>query len=112
MWRSVCVLVLLLCLAAGGRAQVTTGRIQGAVTDAQNGVVPGVDIKVVNKLTGQEFATLTDENGSWVLPSMASGTYTVTVSLAGFKSVTIDNVKIDAGVPATVNAKLEVGQVT
>jgi hypothetical protein len=31
---------------------------------------------------------------------------------SGFKSVTIQNVKVDAGVPATVNAKLEVGSVS
>jgi hypothetical protein len=35
--------------------------------------------------------------------------YTVTLSRQGFKTVTIENVKVDAGVPASANAKLEVG---
>src|SRR5262249_10788391 len=36
----------------------------------------------------------------------------VTVSIKGFRTASIDGVKIDAGVPKTVNVKLEVGSVT
>src|SRR5262245_56370210 len=104
--------LILVVFATMGQAQVTTGRIQGTVTDAQGGVVPGAEIKVVNKQTGQTLDTLTNELGYFALPGVPTATYTVTVSLPGFKSVSIDNVKADAGVPATVNAKLEVGSVT
>jgi hypothetical protein len=89
-----------------------TGRIQGTVKDAQGGVVPGVGIEVVNKQTGQRFQATTDELGFWALPSMPTATYTITVSLPGFKSVSVENVKVDAGVPATVNATLEVGAIS
>src|SRR5215469_3799145 len=99
-------------LAISGLAQVTTGRIEGTVTDSQGALIPGAQIKVVNKLTGRTLDALSNEAGFWVLPSMPSATYVVTVSLPGFKTVTIDKVKVDAGVPATVNAKLEVGAVT
>ncbi len=40
---------------------------------------------------------------------VSSATYTVTINHPGFKTVTIENVKVDAGVPSTVNTKLEVG---
>ena len=106
----VCLLVAV--FSAASMAQTLTGRIQGTVSDAQGAVIPGAEIKVVNKLNGATFDTLSNELGTWALPSMPSATYTVTVSLPGFKTVTIDNVKVDAGVPATVNAKLEVGSVT
>jgi hypothetical protein len=43
---------------------------------------------------------------------MIAGDYRVRVSIKGFRTVTIDAVKIDAGVPKTVNVKLEVGAVT
>src|SRR5438552_19205803 len=95
--------LLVLALGITGLAQVTTGRVQGTVTDAQGGVVPGAQIKVVNKLNGQAFDALTNELGFWALPSMPTATYSVTVSLAGFKSVIVESVKVDAGVPATVN---------
>src|SRR5262245_14649507 len=108
---------IFLCLfvvvfSATSFAQNLTGRIQGTVTDAQGAVIPGAEIKVLNKLNGATFDSLSNELGFWALPSMPTATYTVTVSLPGFKTVTIDNVKVDAGVPATVNAKLEVGSVT
>ena len=93
-------------------AQVTTGRLEGNVTDSQGAAVPGAVVKVVNSLTSQTFDSATDERGHWSLPSMPSATYTVTVSHPGFKTASIDNVKIDAGVPATVNTALEVGQLT
>ena len=104
--------LILATLGVAGLAQVMTGRIQGTVKDAQGGVVPGVGIEVVNKQTGQRLQATTDELGFWALPSMPTATYTVTVSLPGFKSVTIENVKVDAGVPATVNATLEVGAIS
>ena len=90
-------------------AQVTTGRLEGTVTDPQGASVPGAQVKVVNKLTGQTLTNETDEKGLWSLPSMPTATYTVTVNHPGFKTVTIDNVKVDAGLPATANARLEVG---
>jgi len=106
----VCLVLAAFCVAAA--AQVTTGRIQGTITDAQGGVIPGAEIKIINKVTGQTLDTLSNELGFWAFPSMASATYTVTVSLPGFKTTSVDNVKVDAGVPATVNVKLEVGAVT
>jgi Carboxypeptidase regulatory-like domain/TonB dependent receptor-like, beta-barrel len=103
---------LVLALAVTGLSQVTTGSIQGIVSDAQGGAIPGADIKVVNKLTGQTFTTLSNELGRWDLPAMPSATYSVSISLAGFRTAVIDNVKVDAGVPARLNATLEVGSVT
>jgi len=104
------VVIGLCVLSAFG--QVTTGRIQGTVHDAQGGLIPGAEVKVVNVQLAQAWSVLTDEVGFWAIPSMPSATYSVTISLPGFKSVTIENVKVDAGVPATVNATLEVGSVS
>jgi len=103
-------LVSLVCVVAGF-AQIT-GRIQGSVSDAQGGRIPGAQVAVVNTDTGQSLETITDEAGFWAMPSMPAATYKITVSLPGFKVVVIDNVKVNAGVPATVNAVLEVGGVT
>ncbi len=46
------------------------------------------------------------------VPSLITGTYTVSVSLQGFKTVVLNNVVVNAGVPANVRATLEVGGVT
>jgi hypothetical protein len=102
-------LLVFLVFAAAAFAQVLTGRLDGVITDPQGAAVPGAQVKVLNKTTGQTFDTSADEKGQWNIPSVPSATYTVTVNHPGFKTTTVDNVKVDAGVPATVNAKLEVG---
>jgi hypothetical protein len=103
-------LLVICCLTiVSALAQVTTGRIEGTVTDPQGAAVPGAAVKVGNAATGLMMTATADEKGIWVFPSMATSTYTVTVSRAGFKTVTIENVKVDAGVPATVNVKLDIG---
>src|SRR5215475_10737454 len=106
------VLFILALFSPAGWTQVLTGRIQGTVTDAQGSVIPGADVKVVNTDTGQAFNTISNELGIWAAPSMSTGTYTISISLPGFKTATIENVKVDAAVPATVNAKLEVGSIS
>ncbi|HEY2017973.1 MAG TPA: carboxypeptidase-like regulatory domain-containing protein, partial [Bryobacteraceae bacterium] len=105
--------LLLAALVAGAAsAQVTTGRLEGTVTDSQGAGVPGAQVKVVNTQTGQTLSVAADDRGYWSVPSLSSATYTVTVSHPGFKTDTVDNVKIDAGVPATVNTTLQVGALT
>ena len=110
--RSLAAYLILLAGAATGFAQVTTSRLDGTVTDAQGATIAGADVQVVNIAQNQTLNAKTDEKGYWALASMPAGLYRVTVTQKGFKTETIDNVKIDAGVPATVNATLQVGALT
>src|SRR5215471_767492 len=107
--KKIATLLMLGALAVSALAQVTTGRLEGTVNDPQGASVPGAQVKVSNTETGQTFDTVADEKGLWAIPSVATAMYRVVVSHPGFKTTTVDNVKVDAGVPATVNAKLEVG---
>ncbi|HKE24329.1 MAG TPA: TonB-dependent receptor [Bryobacteraceae bacterium] len=104
--------VLLLAVIAGFAQVTTTARLDGTVTDPQGASVPGAQVTVVQTQTGQSFRVLTDEKGYWALPSLQTGTYKVTVVHEGFKASTSDNVTLDAGVPATVNVKLDIGAAT
>lgn len=91
-------------------AQVTTtGRLVGVVTDKQGGVIPNAEVAAKSEQTGAEFKTLANEEGSWSIPSIQNGTYTVTIAAPGFKSTVIQKVKVDTGKTATVSASLEVG---
>jgi hypothetical protein len=105
-------LILLVCLAPSAAAQVsTTGRLTGTVTDPQGEVVPNAKVTVKNDLTGEELTAVASQEGGWTLPSISTGTYTVTVTAPGFKSTVVKDVKVDVGQPATVNTTLEVGGV-
>src|SRR5262249_4405649 len=99
-------------LVAGAFAQTSTsGRLAGAVTDPQGGVVANAQVTVKNNETQAQFTATTNKEGGWILPSIPPGSYTVTVTAEGFKTTVVQTVKVDAGQPATVNPILEPGAV-
>ncbi len=105
--------VLLIAGAIAGLSQVaTTSRMDGTVTDSQGAAVPGAQVIVSLGTTSQKFQVSSDEKGYWAIPSLPSGIYQVRVTKQGFKTAANDSVKLDAGVPATVNVTLEVGALT
>jgi len=89
--------------------QGTTAPLSGSVLDPTGAVISGAMVVVKNNATGAEFRVNTASNGTYTVPSLGSGTYTVTVEAQGFKKTVVQDVKIDAGVPATANVTMEVG---
>jgi hypothetical protein len=90
----------------------STSSLTGSVADPTGAVIPGAQITIKNKATGAEFRALTASNGTFAIPALDAGTYTVTISAAGFKQAIINDVKLDAGVPGTVRVSLDVGNTT
>jgi hypothetical protein len=92
------------------QAQQTTGSISGTVTDQNGAVVAGATVTVTGA-SGQEYTAVTNDDGAFTIPGVPAGspTYTVTVTAANFKKHVVQNVKVDVGTPATVNAVLEAG---
>ena len=107
----VCLLLISALSASWLIAQGTTGRLTGAVKDQQDAVIPGAQVTVKNVATGATFEAVTNEEGGWVLPALQNGTYVVTVTLPGFRTAVVENVKLDAGTTATVPVRLEVGAI-
>src|SRR5215470_6490599 len=89
--------------------QTATASLNGAVIDPNGAVISGAVVLVKNSATGAEFRATTASNGTYTVPSLGAGSYTVTIEAQGFKKAVLTEVKIDAGVPATANATLEVG---
>lgn len=92
-------------------SQNPTSQLNGVVTDPQGAAVAGATVKVVNSETNTPFSTVTNDHGEWVVPSLPTAIYRISVSVQGFKTANVQNVKLNAGVPATVNIVLEVGAV-
>jgi hypothetical protein len=88
---------------------ITTTSLSGAVVDPAGSVISGATIVVKEETTGAEYRTVSAGNGTFSVPALIAGVYSVTVSANGFKQAIIKSVKIDAGIPASVNATLEVG---
>ena len=106
--------VLLVCLAAPGalaQGAASTTTISGVVTDKDGGVVPGATVTIKNDATGVTLAPLvTNSQGQWSLPGIDAGTYTVSVTLSGFKTFVHNTVRVVAATPVDLKSVLEVGQ--
>src|SRR5215467_1619975 len=110
--RAVRVLSVVSLAAALALAQLNTTTMDGVVSDPQGALIPNAEVTVTNSLTGQAIRTITNDRGHWAVPSLATATYSVGVSAAGFKKAEKKDVRLDAGIPATVNMTLEVGAVS
>jgi hypothetical protein len=66
-------------------AQTYQGAIRGQVRD-QNGVIPGAEVVLLNESTLTSRTSLTNEVGEYSFTNVLPGTYTIKVSLAGFKT--------------------------
>jgi hypothetical protein len=90
----------------------STGSIAGTVADQSGAVVSNAAVVIKNAQTGQEYTATTATNGTFTVPSLGSGVYTVTVTAAGFKQAVASEIKVDVGKASSVNIALEVGAAT
>lgn len=108
--------LFLVILAACGLAvfgqTVSTGSLSGTVTDPKGGLVAGANVVVRSNATGQEFTAETSGEGTFSIPSLASGMYTATITASGFKQAKVTEIKVDVGKPSSVTVALEVGSAT
>jgi hypothetical protein len=83
--------------------------LSGTVVDSSGGVIPGANVKIKNNGTGEEYNVVSGGDGGFTVPSVPGGTYSVTVSLMGFKTAQINAVTLSAAVPASIKVSLSVG---
>ena len=99
----------LLCLAAAllsttTRAQTVTGNLDGHITDAAGGAVPGVEVIAHGTATGAERATRTNQAGYFEMPFLPIGDYDVTVSLKGFATTVAKGNEVTLNKTTTLNS--------
>jgi hypothetical protein len=93
-------------------AQVsTTGKIAGVVSDSSGAGVPNATVEVKGPALMVSRSTRTQADGSYLFDLLPPGTYTIVVSAGGFRTLQQLNIVISAGFTASVNSKLQVGQV-
>ena len=104
--------VVLPILAASGYAQGgTTATLSGIVFDVSGGVVPGADVVAKHVATGVTTESVSNADGVFSFPALNVGSYTVTVTLPGFKTYVADGVVLTSGTGASVRAVLQLGAV-
>jgi outer membrane receptor protein involved in Fe transport len=104
------ILAFVVLAAASLVAQTFRGTILGTVTDPSGAVVTGAKVTAKNVNTGLERITQTSADGSYSIPELPIGTYTVTISQSGFQTASITNVAVDVAAEKRVDVALKTGE--
>lgn len=98
-------------LALFAQTTISTGSIQGSVTDPTGAVVSDAKISISNKATGRVITTKSTSAGAYTSGALTPGDYTLRVEASGFKTSEL-GVTVQVGVTSPGNVKLQVGQAT
>jgi len=110
---SVCLLlfVVLMC-AVYTPGQTETATVTGTTTDPTGGAVAGAKVQATNVATNTTQDTITDSAGRYKLADLPVGTYNITASISGFKTVVHTGLTLGVGSALVVDFALPVGQIT
>lgn len=111
MLRVIRVSVLLFAvLTFSTMAQVDTGTVSGVVKDQTGAIVQNASVKILNAGTGIAVQVSTNNQGLYFAPDLKAGAYQVSVSAAGFQSITKTGVELLVQDRIAVDFTLELGQ--
>ena len=103
---------LLLIFIPVGRAQlITTGTINGTVTDKSGAVVPQAAIAITNTGTGVVVNTVSNGDGSFTQVGLQPGTYNLSVTAPGFATYNETGIYLGPTATRTANVMLSPGTV-
>ena len=75
-------------------------------------MIHGASVTLTNEGTNAQLVTKAGSDGGYVFSPVRIGSYTLSVSYAGFQTTQQKNVKVDVGAAVVVNFSLKAGQVT
>jgi len=99
------VAALLLVTTAPAFGQATS-TFNGRVLDQGDAVLPGVTVTATNVSTGVARETVTNAEGSYYMPGLEPGVYTVKTDLTGFSPSVRQNVNLAINATLTIDFKL------
>src|SRR3954469_136001 len=94
---AVALCLALLCAQSATAQTVTTGNLTGTVTDAQGGVLPGATVTAVHTDTGTNYEAVTSADGRYTILNVRVGSYTVSVTMNGFKEQRQTKLAVELG---------------
>jgi hypothetical protein len=97
------------CIPLLAQTTLSTGSINGTVTDPSGALISDAKVVITNVATGQKVELTSNAAGAFSSGPLSPGSYKVQVSQKGFSTVS-QAVNVQVGNTATVNAKLAVGQ--
>jgi len=101
-----------LLLAGLPAAAQTFGEISGTVTDPSGAVIAGAKVTVTNTATNVAREVETNVQGSYSVPFLNPGVYSLQAELEGFKTATVSDRVLEVGDVQRVDFIMEIGAVT
>src|SRR5256712_12619540 len=111
MWRTALGVFLLSLVTCTSLLGQTTAQLSGTVRDQSGAVLPGVEVTATQTATGLVRTVVTNETGSYVLPSLPVGPYRLEAGLPGFRSFAQTGIVLQVDANPVINILLQVGQV-
>jgi outer membrane receptor protein involved in Fe transport len=106
MFRTICALFVVLCLATAASAQTgNQASVNGTVTDSSGAVIANANITATNKATGTSFTTNSRNEGTYTFPVLPVGDYEFKFAGSGFGETKRD-LKLSIGAKITLDVHL------
>lgn len=103
------VLGLFLLLSIHAIAQYDSASVLGTLRDHNGAALPKGSVVLTSKATGVQQTLLSNEQGNFEFGSVRPGDYTLSASLAGFKTARTDSFTVTVGARQRVDLVLEIG---
>ena len=107
--KAVLCLAFLLLVAASATAQEFRATVKGQIVDSSQAALPGATVTVRNQETGEVGTATTNNDGSYTVPFLRPGLYSVTVEMSGFQTYKQTDMRLQVSQVAVINAQLGVG---
>jgi hypothetical protein len=105
------VIGLALNTASFAQTTISTGSVQGTVTDQSSAVVAGARVTITEKSTGRVVTVATTSSGTYASGALTPGDYVLRVEAPNFKTAD-QTVVVQVNTTASVNVKLTLGAST
>jgi hypothetical protein len=105
------IILVVLSLSTAAVAQKATGEIHGTVFDPTQTVIPKAQVAATDTATGITKTTVSGADGSYLVPNLLDGTYTISVTAPGFQKSVYSGVVVDAGRTTDMPLSLKLGAV-
>ena len=99
---------ILFCLVSISLAQADRSGLNGTITDPSGRVLPDVQVLALEDATGLRREAVSSASGTYGIPELPVGTYTITFTHPGFQPLRFENVAQKLGETRTLNATLQV----
>ena len=107
----VAALIIFGLFAAQASAQVGQADLRGIVLDESGGALPAATITATHVDTGTMRTTTTSSAGTYVMPALPVGTYTIKAEMAGFATVVKEGIHLAVGQSAALDFSLKLAAV-